>query len=64
VGVVENAGSGVVAPREGQIVADLCVVGVTRNMQFGPRVLLYLFQMVSMRQRLFASRSPTLQPSR
>jgi NADPH:quinone reductase-like Zn-dependent oxidoreductase len=27
VGVVENAGSSVVAPREGQIVADLCVVG-------------------------------------
>jgi NADPH:quinone reductase-like Zn-dependent oxidoreductase len=27
VGVVEKAGSGVVAPREGQIVADLCVVG-------------------------------------
>src|SRR3569832_749588 len=27
VGVVENAGPGVAAPREGQIVADLCVVG-------------------------------------
>src|SRR3984893_16062672 len=27
VGVVEKAGSGVAAPREGQIVADLCVVG-------------------------------------
>ena len=27
VGVVEKAGSGVVSPREGQIVADLCVVG-------------------------------------
>ena len=27
VGVVEKAGSGVVAPREGQMVADLCVVG-------------------------------------
>jgi NADPH:quinone reductase-like Zn-dependent oxidoreductase len=27
VGVVEKTGSGVIAPREGQIVADLCVVG-------------------------------------
>jgi NADPH:quinone reductase-like Zn-dependent oxidoreductase len=27
VGVVEKAGSGVVSPREGQIIADLCVVG-------------------------------------
>jgi NADPH:quinone reductase-like Zn-dependent oxidoreductase len=27
VGVVEKAGSGVASPREGQIVADLCVVG-------------------------------------
>jgi NADPH:quinone reductase-like Zn-dependent oxidoreductase len=27
VGVVEEAGAGVVSPREGQIVADLCVVG-------------------------------------
>src|ERR1700675_5088297 len=27
VGIVERAGSGVAAPREGQIVADLCVVG-------------------------------------
>jgi NADPH:quinone reductase-like Zn-dependent oxidoreductase len=56
VGVVEKVGSGVGSPRQGQIVADLCVVG--------GYAFLCLFQMVSIRQRPFASRSPTLQPSR
>jgi NADPH:quinone reductase-like Zn-dependent oxidoreductase len=37
---------------------------VTRNTPFVPRVFLCLFQMVSMRQRPFAYRSPILQLSR
>ena len=63
VGVVDKAGSDVVSPREGQIVADSAWWVVTRNMQFVRRVFLFRFRMASMRQRPFAYRSPTLQLS-
>ena len=64
VGVVEKAGSGVAMPREGQIVADLCVVGGYAQYAIRPARFLVPVPVASMRRRPFAFRSPISRPSR
>ena len=47
VGVVDKRGAGVVAPREGEMVADLCVVAATRSMRSAHQAFSYLSPMAS-----------------
>ena len=67
VGVVDKTGPGVVAAHEGELVADLCVVGgmaATLSMRSAPRVSWCLSPMVLIWPKRCASRSPISLPFR
>ena len=56
VGVVETTGPGVTAPREGQLVADLCVVGGYTQYAIRPARFLVRSRMGSIPPKRSASR--------
>ncbi len=64
VGVVEQTGPGVTEPREGQLVADLCVIGGYAQYAIRPARFLVPVQMASIPPKRCASRSPISPPSR
>jgi NADPH:quinone reductase-like Zn-dependent oxidoreductase len=64
VGVIEKTGPGVAAPREGELVADLCVVGGYAQYAIRPARFLVPVPMASIRPKRCASRSPISPRSR
>ena len=58
VGVVEQTGRGVTEPRQGQAVADLCVIGSYAQYAICPARFLCLFLMASIPPKRCAFRSP------